>query len=52
MARCLARGASPHRWDGPETPLRGVVKAKSAEMARLLMDAKASPNEQLGRRYK
>ena len=51
FGRCLQRGASPHRWEGPETPLRGAVQGKSVEMARLLMEAKASPNERLGEAF-
>eukprot|EP00913_Durusdinium_trenchii_P013952 g13100.t1 len=45
LSRCLREGASPHRWDGPETPLRAAVGAQSSEMARLLIHARADPNE-------
>ncbi|CAJ1429208.1 unnamed protein product, partial [Effrenium voratum] len=45
VARCLKDGASARSWDGHGTPLRGAVQAQSAEMAKLLLEAKASPNE-------
>ncbi|CAE7803072.1 ANKRD36C [Symbiodinium sp. CCMP2592] len=45
ISRALKDGAPPDKWDGPETPLRAAVQARSAEMARLLVEARANPNE-------
>ncbi|CAE7429040.1 ANKRD36C [Symbiodinium natans] len=45
VSRALKDGAPPHKWEGPETPLRAAVQARSAEMARLLVEARANPNE-------
>eukprot|EP00930_Biecheleria_cincta_P017186 TRINITY_DN13741_c0_g1_i3.p1 TRINITY_DN13741_c0_g1~~TRINITY_DN13741_c0_g1_i3.p1 ORF type:complete len:1319 (-),score=324.07 TRINITY_DN13741_c0_g1_i3:291-3713(-) len=49
MARALRAGSSPVSWKGPETPLRASVTASNAEMARLLLEARADPNEQDGK---
>eukprot|EP00439_Symbiodinium_sp_Y106_P032819 s4352_g3.t3 len=45
ISRALKDGAPPDKWDGPETPLRAAVQARSVEMARLLVEARANPNE-------
>lgn len=45
FSRALRAGASPKSWQGPDTPLQGAVTARSAEMVRLLLEAKADPKE-------
>ncbi|CAE7318833.1 ANKRD36C [Symbiodinium sp. KB8] len=45
ISRALKDGAPADKWDGPETPLRAAVQARSVEMARLLVEARANPNE-------
>ena len=45
FARCLKDGASPCHWSGPQTPLRCAVQAQDTEMAKLLIQARADPNE-------
>ena len=45
VARALKDGAPADKWEGPESPLRAAVKARSTDMARLLVEARANPNE-------
>jgi len=41
----LTRGASPHSWHGPGTPLRGAVQGRCPDLVALLLQARASPDE-------
>lgn len=41
----LKRGAAPHSWQGPSTPLRSAVEAHCIELVRMLLRAQADPNE-------
>eukprot|EP00435_Cladocopium_sp_Y103_P010105 s2483_g2.t1 len=45
FARCLKEGASASHWDGPQSPLRSAVQAQDSDMARLLLQARADPND-------
>eukprot|EP00929_Paragymnodinium_shiwhaense_P054128 TRINITY_DN27126_c0_g1_i1.p1 TRINITY_DN27126_c0_g1~~TRINITY_DN27126_c0_g1_i1.p1 ORF type:complete len:394 (+),score=110.70 TRINITY_DN27126_c0_g1_i1:173-1354(+) len=45
VAAALSKGASPHSWNGPGTPLMTCVKARSIELVQALLDAKGDPDE-------
>ncbi|CAE7555847.1 Ankrd54 [Symbiodinium natans] len=42
----LKSGASANTWDGPDTPLRAAVQARSTELVSLLLRARADPEEE------
>jgi len=43
--RALKKGASPHQWEGPDTPLRVAISARNVELVTLLLRARANPDE-------
>jgi len=45
MERTFKSGIAPHRWQGPGTPLRAAVHAHRIDMARVVLQARANPNE-------
>lgn len=45
VAQALRSGASPNKWQGPTTPLRNAVQVQHADLTRLLLTARANPNE-------
>mmetsp|Transcript_34379 Transcript_34379/g.92013 ORF Transcript_34379/g.92013 Transcript_34379/m.92013 type:complete len:537 (-) Transcript_34379:156-1766(-) len=45
VERALRAGASPHKWRGPDTPLRASVEACRIDLAQLLLRERANPKE-------